>query len=107
MSFFNYLLISVLLSGLAAPNQAVIPSEACPEIQIIYSVDQPQSGLFTLSVNPKGGKAPYIVILSKDSGQLVTEDFSKTKFEHLEKGKYTCIVVDKGRCVTKTEIQIP
>jgi hypothetical protein len=107
MSFFNYLLISVLLLGSETPERAPLPTGLCPSMEIKYSIEQLQSGQYSVSVNPKGGKAPYIVMMASESGQLVSEDFTKSKFENLGKGKYTCIVVDKVRCVMKTEIQVP
>lgn len=106
MSLFNYLLISVLLLGFQAPAELNFPSGDCPSIQIDYTLNQPQFGQFDLTVNPKGGKAPYKIVLSEESGNLVSEDFTQTIFRKLEQGKYICVVVDSNKCMSKTEINV-
>lgn len=107
MSFFNSLLISGLLCGWNAPEVSDFPTGNCATIEVSYTVEQLQVGQSELSVNPKGGKAPYKILMMEESGALLSDDYSKTKFEGLKKGKYFCLVVDSDRCMKKIEIQVP
>jgi hypothetical protein len=106
MPFFNSLLISALLLGEMPFSKGIFQSDKCPDFVITYTVDQPQIGQFTVSINPKGGKAPYKVVLSEESGQLASDNFTKTRFENLKKGKYICVIVDSDKCLRKTEISV-
>lgn len=106
MLIFNSLLISILLVGWDGTQADHLPAGDCANFAVEQKVDQPQIGEFTVSINPKGGKTPYKIVLSEEFGQLVSEDFSKTKFEGLKKGKYICVVVDANKCLIKTEINV-
>ena len=106
MSLFNYLLISGLF--LLGITSGILPERVadCPNFEVEYEIESTQNEQFNLIISPTGGKAPYKIVLSEESGQLVTEDFNKQKFENLKKGKYICVVVDSDKCLRKTEISV-
>lgn len=60
-----------------------------------------------LDILIEGGKAPYKVILSRENGDLVTDDHNLKYFASLKSGKYNCIVVDSQGCRKTLEINIP
>lgn len=60
-----------------------------------------------LDISIEGGKAPYKVVLSRENGDLVTDDHNLTHFESLRSGKYNCIAGDSQGCKKTLEIIIP
>ncbi len=104
MSLFNYLLISILFLSTAFDFRTFSEGQDCENLDISHTVTKPEIGQFKLSISPNGGIAPYRTALSDETGELVSEDFSKTEFQLLKKGTYTCIVVDSKKCVRQKEI---
>lgn len=108
MSFFNLLLISVLsvsfLDGLV-PSE--MPNDRCESLTLEFTIETESKGQ-TLTVKPQGGQTPYKVILSAaESGEIISEDFTKTRFTSIKSGRYVAVVIDNARCMKKTEIQVP
>lgn len=107
MPFFNLLLISVLsvsfLDGLV-PSE--MPNDHCESLTLEFTIENESKGQ-TLTVKPQGGQTPYKVILSAESGEIISEDFTKTRFTSIKSGRYVAVVIDNARCMKKTEIQVP
>ncbi len=102
---------TLLITGLSflamSFDRASYPdAKDCNSFRPSYKLAEKSTGQ-TLDINIEGGVAPFAVILSMESGDVVTEDFSLRHFEALKSGKYTCIVIDKQGCRRKFEITIP
>ncbi len=100
------LLITILSFSLA--NEALVggTGKDCSSLTVTYKTQQTTKG-HTLDITVKGGSAPYIIILSEESGKLLSEDFKLSHFESLKSGRYGCIVADQQNCKKTTEITIP
>ncbi len=107
------LLITILCFSGILENSFVAPvsnvasvSKDCESLKVSFEISS-NNAEHSLDMTIQGGQAPYIVILSKENGDLVTEDFSLKHFDLLKSGKYICVVIDKGNCKKKLEITIP
>ena len=101
------LLITILWIFSFGVNTSVdYVTKDCDSLKVKYAIEQ-KSGGYSLDLTISGGSAPYKTILSKQNGDLVTEDFSLTRFESLRSGTHTCVVIDSKNCKTKLEITIP
>jgi hypothetical protein len=107
MAIINLLLVRLLLviSGFSFTEPEAIQKD-CGTLNFKYSAEETGAQKFTVVITPAGGEAPYKIILSEESGNLISDDFTKTRFESLSKGKYICVVIDKAKCLTKSEINI-
>ena len=104
---FKGLLINILLivfSGTGFVDQNA-PKD-CDTVKVTYTVAEGEKG-YSLKLSISGGASPYKTILSKENGNLVSEDFSLVHFESLSSGKYTCVVFDSKNCKRKLEITVP
>jgi hypothetical protein len=101
------LLITILcfLGMFESPFVTSSPKD-CESLKVSFEISSNNED-HSLDLTIHGGQAPYVIILSKESGDLVTEDFSLKHFDSLKSGKYTCVVIDKGNCKRKLEITIP
>ena len=66
-----------------------------------------RNGIHALDLEIQGGLTPYKIILSKETGELVTENFSQKHFDSLASGQYDCVVIDQQNCKRKLEITVP
>src|SRR5258708_6469736 len=94
----------VLSNGISSPLE--YDAKDCESFKVTYSVQQKNGG-HSLDLTISGGQAPYKTILSKENGDLVTEDFSLKHFDSLQSGTHTCVVIDNKNCIRKLEITIP
>ena len=108
MEIINSFLISALLIiNEASFTKFSADQKDCNSLELNYKFEQePNSEKFALKITASGGTAPYKVALSRLTGELVTEDFEKTYFKSLDKGKYICVIIDNARCMKKSEISI-
>jgi hypothetical protein len=108
MSFFNLLLISVLsVSFWDGSTPSEMPYDRCESLRLEFTIETESKGQ-TLILKPQGGQTPYKLILSAaESGEMVSEDFTKTRFTSIKPGQYVAVIVDNGQCMIKTEIQVP
>jgi hypothetical protein len=78
---------------------------AC-DLQISSTVTVEQDQTAKIEVTVKGGSAPYTYIFYKESGHLVSTEFTRNWVSGLAKGKYSCTVADKNNCKGTIEIEI-
>jgi hypothetical protein len=97
--------LSFLAMSFNSASYPDVDVKDCNSFRPSYKVAEKTTGQ-TLDINIEGGMAPFAVILSTESGDVVTDDFSLRHFEALKSGKYTCIIVDKQGCRKKFEITI-
>ena len=108
MPFFNLLLISALsMSFFTGEHLPEMPVDTCINLSLEFNSEAGSGGEHTLILKPQGGQAPYKIILSAENGEMLSEDFTKTRYSGIKPGKYICLVVDSNRCMKKIEIQIP
>lgn len=108
MSFFNSLLISVLLWPF--PNEVSdngVFSDKCDSLQVEHKIESTQNGKFTLTISPKGGTAPYQVFIWSDKGNLLSDTGREREFKNLDRGTYEGVVGDGEKCGKKFKIEIP
>jgi hypothetical protein len=101
------LLITILWLLFQAESPILVSERKICDALKVSQVISEKNGGYTLDLTISDGHEPYKVILSKQSGDLVTEDFDLKHFESLTAGIYTCVVVDKQNCKKKLEITIP
>ncbi len=94
----------ILSNGINSPIE--FDAKDCESFKVTYSVQQKNGG-HSMDLTISGGQAPYKTILSKENGDLVTEDFSLKHFDSLQSGTLTCVVIDNKNCIRKLEITIP
>jgi hypothetical protein len=107
MSFFNYLLISVLLT----PNNSDFDlrfgeKENCASLQISYDVTPTEIGKFDVAVTSKSGVNPIQYLFYSDEGKVLSIDVNKKTLKGISKGKYYCIVRDAKNCRETIVIEI-
>ena len=107
MSIINSLLISCLISlnffEIKDPSDY---SKECSAFTFSYEIESEAGDRQTLTINPKGGTEPYQILVFDELGEFLSFDFNQTKFTGVAKGKYTCVVYDKMKCLKKSEIEI-
>jgi hypothetical protein len=106
MTFFNYLLISVLLtpnfSNLDLGSGTV---ENCPSLGVSYEVTA-EIGKYSVVVSSKSGVSPIQYLFYSDDGKVLSIDLNKNTLKVISKGKYYCIVRDAKNCRETIEIEI-
>jgi len=98
------LIITILLSWCLGEHTLTIND--CASFKVTHTVSE-RNGIYSLDLLIVGGKAPINVILSKQTGELVTENFSLRHFDSLPSGEYYCVIVDSQNCKRKLEIKVP
>ena len=81
-------------------------SKDCESLKVTYDLKEKSNG-YSLDFLIKGGQAPYKIILSKESGELVAKDFELKHFDGLVSGRYEGVIIDNQNCKKKIEIAIP
>ena len=107
MATSKALLITILSLAFVGKNH--LPdflTKDCDSFKVVHTISEKNNG-YSLDLTISGGKAPYKIILSKETGDLVTEDFSINHFDSLAPGKYVCVVIDNQNCRKKLEITVP
>lgn len=100
------LLITILSFLIANESLVGATGKDCSALTVTYQTREDVKG-HTLDITVKGGTAPYIIILSDESGKLLSEDFKLSHFESIKSGKYGCVVGDQQNCRKTIEITIP
>ena len=87
-------------------NRFLNPSVVeCDKITLKEIVSSDAAGA-RIEIIATGGQSPYKYVFYKQSGELVSEDFTSNTVKGLEKGQYFCTVVDKKYCKGMLEIEI-
>jgi hypothetical protein len=107
MSFFNYLLISVLLMPFLVTETPKNEIDRCSSLTIEHTIQSSQNGKYTLTLEPKGGIGQYKVFIWVSNGDLLSEDYKQREFKNLNAGRYDGVVGDNNKCSRKFEIVIP
>jgi hypothetical protein len=107
MSFFNYLLISVLLSpNISDLDPRFGAKENCQSLQVSYEVTATKIGNFDVAVTSKSGVSPIQYLFYSDEGKVLSTELDKKTLKGISKGKYYCIVRDAKNCRETIEIEI-
>lgn len=107
MSFFNYLLISVLLGSIFPfSNFGSDQEELCASLQVSYRVTASESGNFDVSVTSKVGVSPIQYLFYSHEGKVLSTELHENSIKGISKGKYYCIVRDARKCRETIEIEI-
>ncbi len=77
----------------------------CDQITLKEIVSNDAAGA-KIEITATGGQSPYKYVFYKQSGELISEDFTSNTVKGLEKGQYFCTVVDKKYCKRTLEIEI-
>ena len=81
-------------------------SDDCNALQVTYEVKAKESE-HSLDILVVGGKEPFKIILSMESGSLLSKDFTEQHYASLRTGIYYCTVIDAKNCKKNIEITIP
>jgi len=99
-------LLITILWFLSMGEPASVAVKDCESFKVLPTLSD-KNGVHSLDLVITGGRAPYNIILSKETGELVTENFDMKHFDSLASGQYSCVVIDKQNCKRKLEITIP
>lgn len=77
----------------------------CDKI-VLKEVISTEAARAKIEIMVTGGQSPYKYVFSRQSGELISEDFTSNTVKGLEKGQYFCTVVDKKYCKGTLEIEI-
>lgn len=107
MILLKVLLISAF-AFLESPQEGSFfaPQDPCEKLTLASNVTKSEATGSKVEVIVKGGAEPYRYIFYKESGQLVSTEFSKNTVDGLQTGKYACTVSDKNNCKKSIEIEI-
>ena len=111
MNPFPFLLATAFWSlVIFAPTEALKGShrnsDDCNALQVTYEVKAKENE-HSLDILVVGGKEPFKIILSMESGPLRSKDFTEQHYTSLRKGTYYCTVIDAKNCKKNIEITIP
>jgi outer membrane lipoprotein-sorting protein len=107
MTFFNTLLISVLLISFFRNETLRNEPDRCSSLTVEHTLQQGQNGKYTLTLEPKGGIGNYKIFIWVTDGDLLSEDHKQREFKNLNRGRYNGVVGDENKCSKKFEIVIP
>src|SRR5688500_11134739 len=101
------LLACLLLLCLMATRPVIYTSPGCNDFEFKAEVSQASGqGLATLTIIANGGRAPYHYLLFDNKNNLVSKDFSISRFTGLAAGHYRCIVTDADDCTKEQHIEV-
>jgi hypothetical protein len=99
-----YTLLFSIINLFAAPP--ILPQD-CTTFDVEVRITPAAGSGQKVNIHPSGGKRPYKIIFYKESGQLVSDDFTRQEHMNVPAGKYGCVVVDKNNCRKIIDIEVP
>ena len=105
MSFFKYLLFSLLLCCFGLHTSATIPID-CNALSVTYEVKTESNNKFGIAVTVKGAVSSLEYLFYSSEGSILNRDLTKNSIQRVNKGKYFCIVRDGKSCRKTIEIEI-
>jgi hypothetical protein len=100
------LIFSVLVSGLSGGWVANLRPGKCDDLALESKLTQVEGKGIKAEITVKGGSAPYKYLFYKESGHLLAETFDANWVDGLEKGRYSCTVIDNKGCYKTIELEI-
>lgn len=107
MSFFKYLLFSLLLCCFSLQALDNVSPE-CNSLEVIHEVKSEGNNRFEIIVSVKGSVNDHAIqyLFYSSDGNILSDDLTKNSIQHILKGKYFCIVRDGNNCRKTIEIEI-
>lgn len=105
MPFFKFLLFSLLFAGFSLRTSGNFARD-CNSLQVSYEVRPDVLNKFEIIVTVTGAVNSLEYLFYSAEGSILNKDLSENSVKQISKGKYFCLIRDKGTCSKTIEIEI-